>query len=213
MEGGRDGVRRRDGGAWRPGRGVPAGEGPDGAEAAHRAVPPQRQAGDRGDPDDGVDDHQLPSRPAPRRPTWPTRSWTARTRSCSRPSPRSGAYPIETVKTMSKIVEAAEEELLVQGPAAARARARSRVRRAVRWPARPARSRTSWTARRWSPSPSPATRPAGSPATARAQPILAFTTEPEHPQPAHAELGRGDLRRAARRATPTRWSTWSTRSC
>ena len=47
------------------GRRVPAREGPDGAEAAHGAVPPQRQAGDRRDPDDGVDDHQLP--PDPRR--------------------------------------------------------------------------------------------------------------------------------------------------
>ncbi len=77
-----------------------------------------------------------------------------------------GAYPIETVKTMSKIVCAAEEELLSR--ASSRwSRARSRVRRAVRWPARPAKSRTSSTARPWWPSPSPATPPAASPAIAR----------------------------------------------
>lgn len=46
-------------------------------------------------------------------------------------------------------------------------RARSRARRAVRWPVRPPRSPTSWAARAWSPSPSPATPPAGSPAIAR----------------------------------------------
>ena len=42
--------------------------------------PAAGQAGDRGDPDAGVDDHRARGRPAPRPPTWPTRSWTARTR-------------------------------------------------------------------------------------------------------------------------------------
>lgn len=53
-----------------------------------------------------------------------------------------GAYPIETVKTMSKIVVAAEQE---RSPRACSrwCRARSPAPRAVRWPARPARSRTS----------------------------------------------------------------------
>ena len=162
----RHGVRRRDGGPRRPGRRVPAGEGPDGAEAAHRAVPPQRQAGDRGDPDDGVDDHQLPARPAPRRPTSPTRSWTARTRSCCPPSPRSARTRSRRSRRCRR--SSSRPRRSCSPRASSRwSRARSRVPRAVRWPARPARSRTSWTARRWSPSPSPATRPAGCPATAR----------------------------------------------
>ncbi len=63
--GGRARLRRRDGGPWRPRGGVSAGEGADGAEAPGEPLPPERQAGDRGDPDDGVDDHQLP--PDPRR--------------------------------------------------------------------------------------------------------------------------------------------------
>lgn len=77
-----------------------------------------------------------------------------------------GAYPIETVKTMSKIVVAAEEELLsrVCSPWSP---ARSRARRVVRSPVPPARSPTSSVARAWSPSPSPVTPPAGSPAIAR----------------------------------------------
>ena len=45
-----------------------------------RQGPPQRQAGDRGDPDARVDDHQPAARPAPRPPTSRTRSSTAPTR-------------------------------------------------------------------------------------------------------------------------------------
>ncbi len=77
-----------------------------------------------------------------------------------------GKYPIETVKTMSRIVEAAEEELLVPRPRSRWPPARSRAPRAARWPARPPNWPTSWTPRRWWPSPSPVTPPAGWPATA-----------------------------------------------
>ena len=45
-----------------------------------RQGPPQRQAGDRGHPDAGVDDHRPAPRPAPRPPTSRTRSSTAPTR-------------------------------------------------------------------------------------------------------------------------------------
>ena len=75
------------------------------------------QAGDRGDPDARVDDRREPARPGPRPPTSPTRSSTAPTRSCSRARPRVGRYPIETVATMSRIVDAVESEALDRLPA------------------------------------------------------------------------------------------------
>lgn len=77
-----------------------------------------------------------------------------------------GAYPIETVKTMSKIVVAAEGSSCPRVSSRS-CPARSRAHRAVRSPARPARSPTSWAPRASWPSPSPATRPAACPATAR----------------------------------------------
>ena len=76
---GRQGVRRVHGGPRRPRRGVPARGRAVPAEARDRQGASQRQAGDRGDPDAGVDDHQPAARPAPRRPTSRTPSSTAPT--------------------------------------------------------------------------------------------------------------------------------------
>lgn len=121
-----------------------------------------------------------------------------------------GAYPIETVKTMSKIVVAAEQELLSR--ASSRwSRARSPVPRAVRSPARPARSPTSWAARPWSPSPSPATPPAVCPAIA---PRSRSWPSPRTSPPATSWPSAGASRPMSSRTstTRTRWSTWSTRS-
>ena len=73
-------VRRLHGRPRRPGRGVPAGGRAVPAEADHREGPAERQAGHRGHPDAGVDDQQPRARPAPRRPTSPTRCSTAPTR-------------------------------------------------------------------------------------------------------------------------------------
>ena len=66
--------------ARRPRRRVRDGGGAVPAEAGDRQGPPQRQAGDRGHPDARVDDHQPPTRRAPRPPTSRTPCSTARTR-------------------------------------------------------------------------------------------------------------------------------------
>lgn len=77
-----------------------------------------------------------------------------------------GKYPVETVRTMSKIVAAAEEDILAKGLAPLTDRNKPRtqggaVARAA------ARSATSSGPGSWSPSPSRATPPAASPVTAR----------------------------------------------
>ena len=59
---------------------MPLEAGAGRAEARRADLPRQRQAGDRGDPDARVDDHATRGRPAPRRPTSPTRCSTAPTR-------------------------------------------------------------------------------------------------------------------------------------
>ena len=74
------GLRRLHGGPRRPRRGVPAGGRAVPAEAGDRQGAAQRQAGDRGDPDAGVDDQQPARRPGPRPPTSRTPSSTAPTR-------------------------------------------------------------------------------------------------------------------------------------
>ena len=73
-------LRRRHGGPRRPRRRAAAGAGAAGPEAGDHARPGERQAGHRRHPDARLDDRALPARPAPRRPTWPTRCWTAPTR-------------------------------------------------------------------------------------------------------------------------------------
>lgn len=108
-----------------------------------------------------------------------------------------GAYPIETVKTMSRIVEAAEEELLSKGlqplvpgkkprtQGGSVARAACEIADFLDGKALVAFTKSGDTARRLS-------------RYRAAQPILAFTTDSRHPQPAGAELGRRVLRRPAR---------------
>ena len=73
-------LRRRHGRPRRPRRRAAAGPGAAGAEARRAALPGERQAGHRGHPDARLDDRELPARPAPRPPTWPTRCSTAPTR-------------------------------------------------------------------------------------------------------------------------------------
>ena len=77
--------RCADGGARRPGRGTAGRTGARYPEA-RRALPPRRQAGDRGHADAGIHDRK-PRAHAPRPPTWPPPSTTARTPSCCRPNP------------------------------------------------------------------------------------------------------------------------------
>jgi pyruvate kinase len=106
-----------------------------------------------------------------------------------------GAYPIETVKTMSKIVVAAEEELLSKGlqplvpgkkprtQGGSVARAACEIADFLGGKALVAFTQSGDTARRLS-------------RYRAAQPILAFTTDEGDPQPARAELGRGVAHRA-----------------
>lgn len=76
-----------------------------------------------------------------------------------------GKYPIETVRTMSRIVEAAEEDILAKGLRPSPT-ATSPAPRAARSPARQRRWATSSARSSWSPSPRAATRSSASPATA-----------------------------------------------
>ena len=107
-----------------------------------------------------------------------------------------GKYPVETVKTMGRIVEAAEEDMLAQGPAAAdraqqapHAGRRGRPRGAEMGDFLGAKflvafTQSGDTARRLSRYRSP-------------MPVLAFTPEPAT-RSSSPDLGRGDLRRAER---------------
>ena len=79
---------RGHGGAGRPrGRGAARG-GADRPEGDPPSGAPGPDPGDRGHADAGVHGHRVSARRARRSPTSPTRCWTARTRSCCRPSRR-----------------------------------------------------------------------------------------------------------------------------
>ena len=116
-----------------------------------------------------------------------------------------GKYPIETVKTMSRIVAAAEEDILATGlpPLTERNKPRTQGGAVARAAAEMgdflgakflvAFTQSGDTVRRLSRYRSPI-------------PVLAFTPEPGHPLPAQPHLGRGDLPRPDGRSPPTRWS-------
>lgn len=107
-----------------------------------------------------------------------------------------GKYPVETVRTMSRIIEAAEEDILAAGlpPLTENNKPRTQGGAVARAAAEIATSSTPSTS---SPSPRAATPPAASPATARhPRPRLHLRTR--RPQPTRPHLGRRDLPRPLR---------------
>ena len=122
-----------------------------------------------------------------------------------------GKYPVETVETMARIVEAAEEDILAAGPAAAD-RAASPAPRAAPSPARRPRSATSSAPSTWSPSPRAATPSAGCPATAPRSRCWPSPRDAGDPHQLDLTWGVETFLGPARRLHRRRWSTRSTTS-
>lgn len=115
-----------------------------------------------------------------------------------------GKYPIETVRTMSRIVEAAEEDILAKGlphsPTAT-----SPAPKAEPSPAQPPKWATSSTPNSSSPSPRAATPSADSPATAHPSPSSPSPpTKP--PAPSSTSPGASKPSSAPTSTPPTPWS-------
>lgn len=122
-----------------------------------------------------------------------------------------GRYAVETVRTMAKIVAAAEEEMLAKGLPPLTERNKPRTQ-GVPSRGRPPRWATSSGRASSSPSRSPATPPAASPATAHPSPS---SPSPPSPPPAPSSASPGAWRPSSDRTStpPTRWSTRWTSCC
>ena len=118
-----------------------------------------------------------------------------------------GAYPIETVATMSRIIVAAEESSLRRrAPPVADADHHRRGHR-------PRGGRGRRDRRGQGPGRVHADRRDGAPPgpVPLPDPADGLHHQPGHPQPARPDLGRRDVRGPDRATTPTRWCTRSTR--
>ena len=121
-----------------------------------------------------------------------------------------GRYPIESVRTMARIIEAVEDQALEQLPAAgAPAAHQGRARSAAQPP-----GSASWWRRSYLVAFTETGRSAQRLARYRSRiPMLAFTPERGHPQPARAVLGRRDVPGAGGQAHRRHGAAASTRRC
>ncbi len=123
-----------------------------------------------------------------------------------------GKYATETVRTMARIVTAAEEDILTKGLPPLTDRNKPRTQGGAA-PAPPPRWATSSAPSSSSPSPSPATPSAASPATVPPSPS---SPSPPNPPPAPSSTSPGAWKPSSvpRSTPPTKWSPrWTRNSC